>query len=99
MRRRIKNNLHITVEGVDLTKASNLEFYMRQGPLFRQYVPEVLSESEMLVTIPLEDTTSLELTKVSLQLAFTNENGEPLATDPSIIPVDDLLKEVGYDPA
>ena len=29
MRRRIKNNLHITVEGVDLTKASNLEFYMR----------------------------------------------------------------------
>ena len=99
MRRRIKNNLHITVEGVDLTKASNLEFYMRQGPLFRQYVPKVLSKSEMLVTIPLEDTTSLELTKVSLQLAFTDENGEPLATDPSIIPVDDLLKEVGYDPS
>ena len=99
MRRRIKNNLHITVEGVDLTKASNLEFYMRQGPLFRQYVPKVLSETEMLVTIPLEDTTSLELTKVSLQLAFTDENGEPLATDPSIIPVDDFLKEAGYDPS
>lgn len=98
MRRRIKNNLHITVEGVDLTKASNLEFYMRQGPFFRQYIPKVLSQNEMLVTVPLEDATSLELTKVSLQLAFTDENGEPIATDPLIIPVDDLLKEVGYDP-
>ena len=99
MRRRIKNNLHITVGGVDLTKASNLEFYMRQGQFFRQYIPIVLSENEILVTIPLKDATCLELTKVSLQLAFTDENGEPLATDPSIIPVDDFLKEAGYDPS
>ena len=34
MRERIRNELHIEVEGVDLTTVRNIEFYVRQGKCF-----------------------------------------------------------------
>lgn len=98
MRQRMKNYLHIAVGGVDLTTASNIEFYIKQGGLFLQYTPEVVSSGEMLVEIPYDDAMKLASGEVRVQFALTDENGTPRATDPKAIPVDVLLKEAGYAP-
>ena len=39
MREKIKNALSVEVVGADLTKATNLQFWLRQGTLFFEYVP------------------------------------------------------------
>lgn len=97
MRRRIENNILITCEDVDLTAVSNIEFYVKQSLFFRQYTPEVISATEMLVTIPFEDAKLLKPGPVSLQFAFT-ESGTPRASEVVQMAVSDLLKEAGYDP-
>lgn len=98
MRQRMKNYLHIAVGGVDLTTASNIEFYLRQGGLFFQYTPEVVSAEEMLVEIPFEDAMRLGSGDCRVQFAFTDENGTPFATNVKTVPVGVLLKEAGYAP-
>ena len=98
MKNKIQNRLHILCESVDLTGISGIEFYLRQGTLFKQYEPVVISESEMLVTIPHEDAMELTSSAVQLQFAFTDAEGNPRATEVERIPVGVLLKEAGYDP-
>jgi len=98
MRQRIENRVLLTVDGAELTKLSNLELYLKQGYLFFEYVPQVLSDTELLVTIPVEDALKLRSTEVRLQLAFTDEAGNPGATDVVGVNVEELLKEAGYDP-
>lgn len=98
MRRNIKNYLWVTCNDVDLTSVQNIEFWIKQGSLFFQYVPEVLSESEMIVRIPFEDAKKLSAADCRLQFAFTDESGTPRATEIERISVGDLLKEAGYDP-
>lgn len=99
MRQRIENNLLITCDDVDLTTLSKLEIYMVQDGLFFQYTPKVLSATEMLVTVPLEDALRLKKTSVRVQLAYTDDLGTPRASEPATVPVSELLKEAGYDPA
>lgn len=100
MRQKIENNLHIDVEGADLTGVTKPEFYVKQGMrVFFQYVPEILSSTELLVTIPYEDAMRLTGTTCALQLAFTDADGNPRATEPAEVSVGVLLKEMGYDPA
>ena len=55
MREKIKNALSVEVTGTDLTKATKLQFWLRQGALFFEYVPAVVDETHLLVTIPLAD--------------------------------------------
>ena len=98
MRKRIENALQITCEDVDLTKVSQIEFYIRQGKVFLEYAPVVVSEHEMLVEVPFADAMRLTDARVQLQFAFTDENGVPQATEIETRPVGDLLKEAGYDP-
>ena len=99
MRQKITNKLHLAVEGADLTGATHLEVYVRQGlRTFFQYTPEVLSSAELLVTIPYEDAMRLMGSACQLQLAFTDANGNPQATEPKEVSVGVLLKEMGYDP-
>ena len=99
MQQRIKNKLHLTVEGADLTGATKLELYVKQGiRTFFQYEPEILSSAELLVTIPYEDAMRLMCSACQLQLAFTDANGNPQATEPKEVSVGVLLKEMGYDP-
>lgn len=98
MRKRIKNSLQITCEGVDLTTVSNIEFYLRQDRLFFQYSPEVISPSEMLVEVPFEDAMKLISGQVQMQFAFTDAEGNPQATEIETAAVGDLLKEAGYAP-
>ena len=98
MKRCIENCLQITCEDVDLKTVSNIEFYLKQGRFFRQYEPEVVSEHEMLVHIPLKDAKQLTQADVKLQFAYTDVNGIPRATEPETVTVGEFLKEAGYDP-
>ena len=97
MRRRIENRVVITCEDVDLTTLSELEFYVKQGYLFFQYTPEVVSASEMVVTVPLEDAMKLSRQPVQLQFAYLDEDGHPDASNVVTCDVGELLKEAGYN--
>ena len=96
MRKRIENNLCITCEDIDLAKATNIEFYVRQGDLFFQYLPVVTSSSQMNVKIPFDDAMKLSDANVKLQFALVDGDGNPRASAIVTEPVRDLLKEVGY---
>lgn len=98
MRQRMENSLLIKVDGIDLTTASNIEFYIRQAGSFFQYTPEVISPEEMLVAIPYEDAMKLTTGECRLQFALTDANGTPLATEVKTVSVGTLLKEAGYAP-
>ncbi len=98
MREKIRNCLKIKCDDIDLTTLTNIEFYVRQMKFFATYAPTVLSQNEMLVVIPFEDAMQLNRGEVRLQFAFTNEDGTPDASEIVVKQVDDLLKEVGYDP-
>ena len=96
MRKRIENNLCITCDDVDLTKAKNIEFYVKQGDLFLQYSPDVTSKSQMTVKIPHEDAMKLTDENVKLQFALMDGDGNPRASAIITKPVRDMLKEAGY---
>lgn len=98
MRRNIENWLTIIVADVDLTKARKIELYLRQGDLFFQFTPEVESCDTLFCIIPLADALRLRAgSSVQVQLALTDGDGNPLASEIASVAVDDLLKEEGYD--
>lgn len=97
MFQKIANALSVEVEGTDLTKATKLEFYVRQACTFFQYTPTVIDETHMLVQIPYDDAMRLRPDKVHLQLALTDENGNDLAAEIVQVDVKKFLKEAGYD--
>ena len=98
MREKIKNQLLVICDDIDLTTISNIEFYVRQLNFFGCYTPDVISASEMTVEIPFSDAKKLREGMVKLQFAFTDANGNPNASEIITEKVEDLLKEVGYDP-
>lgn len=104
MRQKIENRLQLTVEGADLTGATNLQLYLRQGvDLFFELTPEVTGVSEsdttLLAVVPFEIAKQLRRSGCLLQLAWTDGGGNPMATEVANVPVEALLKEAGYDPA
>lgn len=98
MREKIENQLKITCTDIDLTTLNNIEFYVKQLKFFKSYTPVVTSSTEMVVIIPFEDAKKLTHGTAELQFAFTDSEGNPDASDTLKVEVDDLLKEVGYDP-
>lgn len=100
MRQRIENRLDITISGdsnLDLTTATDLEFYVRQGALFYQKTPVVQNATSITVTISKDEADVLKTKPASCQLAFTDANGNKRATDILYVNVAALLKESGYD--
>lgn len=97
MFQKIANALSVEVEGTDLTKASNLEFYVKQACQFFQYTPVVVDERRLLVKIPYEDAMRLQASTVRLQLALTDGDGNPMAAEIVQTDAKKFLKETGYD--
>lgn len=98
MREKIRNALSVEVTGADLTKATKLQFWLRQGRKFFEYVPTVVDETHLLVVVPFADAIQLDPGRSArLQLALTDESGNPQAADIVTQPVRELLKEAGYD--
>lgn len=103
MIQRIENNLYIPVEGVDLAGATKLEFYIKQGSFYEQYVPIIADTgpetSAISVRIPYKDAMKLSAASdCKIQLAFTDENGNPRASEILVVDVEGLLKHEGYNP-
>jgi hypothetical protein len=98
IREKIRNHSKATCEDVDLTKVTDIEFYVKQLSFVGTYTPEVISEHEMAVTIPFEDARRLMRGKAKLQFAFVDENGAPRASNAIEVDVAELLKGEGYDP-
>lgn len=97
MIQKIKNTLLILVSGVDLTTVTDIEFYILYGELFFKYVPVVTNQSEMVVTMPKEDADLLEAnTEVSLQFAYTDEDGNHIPSEIETHLVGKLLNPEGY---
>lgn len=99
MRQRIENYLSVTVDGVDLTTVHDPVFWVKQSIVFLEYVPQIADSSTMLVHIPKEDAMRLSASEVETQLAFTTQDGRPMASDIVRMSVERLLKEAGYGPA
>lgn len=98
MREKIENLLKITCEDIDLQKVTDIEVYVKQIRFFGCYTPTVISPHEMTVKIPFEDARKLTEGTVKLQFAFTDEDGNPRASETVKETVGELLKELGYDP-
>ena len=96
MRQKIKNTVHISVDGIDLTTLANIEFYVRQAGKFFQYTPYVIDASNMIITIPKEDADELWAATVKLQFAFTDKDGNDDASEVVSVPIEELLKGDGY---
>ena len=96
MRRNIENNLVIEVEGAALTGWSEPELYIRQGCRFLQYTPSLVDDSHISVTVPWEEERQLNTGPGQIQLAYTDANGVPQASEIEDIQVGELLKEAGF---
>lgn len=94
----VTNYLTCEVEGIDLTTAINIEFYVRQGHRFFKYTPEVLAKDTMAVVIPMRHARSLQVGAVDLEFALTDENGRAIPSDIVTVEVERFLKEAGYEP-
>lgn len=96
MFQKIANALSVELTGTDLTKASNLEFYVKQACQFFRYTPVVVDETHLLVKIPYEDAMRLRPGSVSLQCALTDADGNKQAAEIVQVDVKSFLKEAGY---
>ena len=98
MRKGIQNSLCITVDEVDFTQAKKIEVSLRQDELFFQYIPKVADETTLYVIVPKSDAVLLRHDQYAeLQVALTDGDGNPLATDVASLSVGDFLKAGGYD--
>lgn len=98
MYQKIKNTLHITVKDVNLKTLRKIEFYIRQGELFFEYIPTIINEHEMSVIIPKIDADFLKANeKVELQFCYTDENDNDVPSKKSTVDVEELLKTEGYN--
>lgn len=97
MRRRIRNVIQIEIDGASLEGASDLELYVKQDHgVCKTYTPTIVDETHIEVEIPFADAMQLAPTTANVQLAYTNLNGYPVATDILCVSVGELLKGEGY---
>ncbi len=100
MRQKIENTVYISVEGVDLTTLSNIEFYIQQRhaeDIFFQYVPVVVDANTMYFVMPKADADRLQTLPIKMQFAFTYDDGSAGASDVYQTTVKELLREGGYN--
>lgn len=98
MKQKIQNQLHISVsETCELTKATDIELYVRQDDKLWIYNPIILSDSDMLVDIPYEDAMEFRLGYVAkIQLVFKDSSNVSHASEVLKTTIGELLNEEGY---
>lgn len=102
MLQRIESNLLLTVKNldgtpVDFSKASNILFSIRQQHGVYLEFPALLVEGKLLVKVPYEDAMKLTTSPTKAQLYWTDEYDRKHATTACDIPVEELIREAGYD--
>ena len=101
MFQRMRGAVSITVDGIDLTKVTDIEVELIQEDtgvemLFTGGEVVVTGETALTVTIPKDTAMSLEVAPLRGQIMFTREDGMPDATKPFTVSVEELIKEAGY---
>ena len=98
MFQKIKNTLTVDVEGADLTKAKKIKFFIMQERLHLKYTPVVVGANQMIVNIPKSDADRLKHdVPAKVQLAYTDEDGNDIPSDPMIVDVGEFINPEGYD--
>lgn len=98
MYQKIKNNLLVSVEGADLTKAKKIVFYVRQERLHLTYTPVVVDAGTMIILIPKADADRLKHDiPAELQFAYTDEDNNDIPSKKVVVNVDELINPEGYD--
>lgn len=103
MLQRIESYISISVKErglgnrVDLSKATNILFGLRQQYGVYLEFPGRYEDGKVIVKIPYEDAMRLTTSPTKGQLYWTDENGNKKATVPAPVHVDELLREAGYD--
>lgn len=97
MHQKVQSTLQFRVSGVALTGATDMEFYFRQrSGTYLEYIPTVVDETHVAVTIPYEDAMRLMVGEIEYQMGLTTAKGTPLLSKWKKIPVEKCLKEAGY---
>lgn len=92
MVQKIRNVLYVTLRGEDLTECTDLSFKIVQGDTFtKTYTPTVKDATHLTVEVPKADAASLTVRPARCQLTYTDENGNPRATEIMTIDVEELL--------
>ena len=101
MFQRMRGAVSITVDGIDLTKVTDIEVELIQEDtgvemLFTGGEVVITGETALTVTIPKDVAMALEVSPLRGQVMFTRDTGLPDATKPFTGPVSELIKESGY---
>lgn len=100
MIQRMRNNITVNVDGVDLSTVTNIEVFLRQESTGVERLISGASitagDGVLVFELPKELGMQLEASPIRAQIMFTRENGLPDATSPFNIPVRELMKEAGY---
>lgn len=85
------------LEPIDLSKASNILLVIKQKFGYYIELTAELKEDSIVAVLPYKEAMKLTDSSADLQLMWTDENGNKRATNVKTIPVQELLKEAGYD--
>ena len=98
MRRGIKNDISISVVGMDLTLCSDITLYVKQNGRVYEYTGTVDSTDNSVVTFVIPKTDAVNFRKgiAKIQLALTDSSNKPRSHEPIEVRMGDLLKEDGY---
>ena len=100
MIQRMRNQISIDVDGIDLTTVSDIEVILTQEDTNTKVLfsgADVMFDStKIAVTLPKSLAMQLDVSPLRAQIMFTKEDGYPDATLPFTIPVRELIKEEGY---
>lgn len=94
MRQRIRNEITLTSD-ISLTGYTNVTAYIRQQSVELSYACAV-SGTSVTFTVPKTDAMKLKNAKAELQLAATDSNSVPVASNPLVFNVGALIWEAGY---
>lgn len=105
MRQKIENKQIINIPGVDMTAADNITVFLRQDAHEWTYTTggngvNVVSATQITVTVPYETAMKLLATDCELQVCWTEDvdgTDVPRATDPLTVPVGELIAKDGYN--
>ena len=103
MLQKIESYLSISVKErgtgkeIDLSKAKNILFGIRQQYGTYLEFPGRYENGKVVVKVPYEDAMLLTTSPTRGQLYWTDENDNKKATVSAPVHVDELLREAGYD--
>lgn len=100
MIQRMRGQVSIDVDGIDLTTCTDIQVELIQEQTGTEMLftgaDVMVGPANVAVTIPKDTAMSLDVSPLRAQIMFTREDGYPDATLPFTVPVRELIKEDGY---